>query len=237
MESKPLYQSHALQKLTWPLLRPGGLELTRESARKCDLKPGERVLDVGCGSGASARMVAEEFSLLSFGLDLDFDMVIKSNLNIPSLQAAAQKMPFRSRSFKAIFCECVLSLTPDMTSTLDEFKRVLEPGGVLILCDLYLRNRKDQDKLKKIPMACGFRKAVGKNEIQELVKGSGFADISWEDLSPALTHLACQAVFEHGSLEKFWAEVFGENCSSSRKTCETIKASRPGYFRIIARKQ
>lgn len=231
--STPLYKRRALRDLTGPVLRPGGLGLTRESAVKAGLQPGDRVLDVGCGYGAAAEMLAREFSVCSRGLDLDFQL-LRSGSDIPAVQATAQTMPFRSASFNALFCECVLSLTPDMAATLAEFQRVLEPGGVLVLCDIYPRETKYSDQLKKIPLACGFRKAVGREEMEALVTGAGFDHIIWEDLSPVLTQLAGQAVFDHGSLEKFWAGVFGQDCGSARKTCDTIKASRPGYFRIIA---
>jgi len=231
--STPLYKSRALQDLTGPVLRPGGLELTRESALKAGLKPGERILDVGCGYGAAAEMLAKEFSVCSLGLDMDFEL-LSSGAKIPALQATAQAMPFRSASFNALFCECVLSLTPSMAATLIEFQRVLEPEGVLVLCDLYQRGTKYSYQLENIPLTCGFRKAVGRQEMESLVAEAGFDHIIWEDLSPLLTQLAGQAVFDHGSLEKFWATVFGRECQSARNTCETIKNSRPGYFRIIA---
>lgn len=232
--SKPLYKSAALQDLTGPVLRPGGLELTRSSALKAGLQPGDRVLDVGCGYGAAAKMLAREFSVCSMGLDMDLELLSAGSADIPIVQATAQVMPFRSASFKALFCECVLSLTPSMSATLSEFHRVLEPGGILILCDIYPRETKYSEQMEKIPLACGFRKAVGREEIEALVAGAGFEHMVWEDLSPVLTQLAGQAVFEYGSLEKFWAMVFGRDCQSAQKSCKTIKDSRPGYFRIIA---
>lgn len=231
--SKPLYKSAALQNLTGPVLRPGGLELTRESALKAGLQPGDRVLDVGCGYGSAAKMLTREFSVCSMGLDMDFEL-LSAGSDIPTVQATAQVMPFRSASFKALFCECVLSLTPSMSATLSEFHRVLEPMGRLILCDIYPRETKYSEQMEKIPLACGFRKAAGRKEMEALVAEAGFDHMVWEDLSPVLTQLAGQAVFEYGSLEKFWDMVFGQDCQSAQKSCKTIKASRPGYFRIIA---
>jgi arsenite methyltransferase len=231
---KPLYKNPALQKLTGPVLRPGGLELTRESAIQAGLLAGDQILDVGCGFGAAAEMLNKEFSVRCCGLDTDFQL-LTSGRTIPAVQAGAEKMPFRSGRFKALFCECVLSLTDNMKVTLAECKRVLEPNGTLILCDLYLRNQEHCNQLQSIPLTCGFRKAMGRNEIEQLVTEAGFDHLHWQDLSPVLTQLAGQAVFDHGSLENFWAEVFGKSCHSSRKTSENIRASRPGYFRILAR--
>ena len=231
-----LYQTPALKKLTGPVLRPGGLDLTRDSVMKSDLRPGDSVLDAGCGSGAAGDMLHREFFLDCVGIDVDLGLVAFDN-RMPVVRGAAQCLPFQSDSLKAVLCECVLSLTPDMRITLGEFHRVLAPGGQLILCDVYLRNKEHCRELKEMPLACGFRKGVGKKDIHEYVEDSGFEYIQWEDLSYLLTQLAGQAIFEHGCLEDFWAEVFGGECGASRRACDAIRASRPGYFRIIARKK
>ncbi|SMD10936.1 Ubiquinone/menaquinone biosynthesis C-methylase UbiE [Desulfocicer vacuolatum DSM 3385] len=230
-----LYQTPALKKLTGPVLRPGGLELTRESVMKSHLSPGDKVLDVGCGSGAAGDMLNKEFALNCVGIDVDLDL-FASATKMPAARAYAQALPFKSNSLKAVFCECVLSLTPDMGATLGEFYRVLAPGGQLILCDVYLRNKAHVHKIKEMPLACGFRKGMGKTDIHEHVAYTGFQEMVWEDLSYLLTQLAGQAIFEHGSLEHFWARVFGGECKASGRACDAIRASRPGYFRIIARK-
>ena len=230
--STPLYKREALQRLTGPVLRPGGLDLTRESAVKCGLKQGDRVLDVGCGRQAAAELLGREFLVRPFGIDMEFQML--SSAFLPAVQALSQELPFKAHSFDALFCECVLSLTSNMEVSLTEFKRVLEPGGVMVFCDLYLREPKFSEPLKDIPLTCGFRQAMGKEDLQNSVARAGFTTVLWEDISPLLTQLAGQAIFEHGSLQKFWAGVFAMDGSASRH-CEAIRASRPGYFRIIAR--
>ncbi len=231
-----LYQTPALKRLTGPVLRPGGLDLTRESVMKSDLKPGDRVLDVGCGSGAAGEVLKGEFFLDCVGIDVDLGG-LGSGTGLSVAEAAAQQLPFKSDSFKAVFCECVLSLTPDMGTTLGEFYRVLAPGGQLILCDVYLRNKTHWQELKQMPLACGFRRGLGEKDIHKYVSGGGFDNICWEDLSLLLSQLAGQAIFEHGSLQHFWADVFGGECGASRRACDAIRASRPGYFRLIARKK
>ncbi len=236
MVADPLYKKPALKRLTGPVLRPGGLELTRASARACALQPGDQVLDVGCGSGSAVQMLTREFSVNAWGIDPDLTLLL-SHGPIPAAQALAQALPFRSCSFKALFCECVLSLTPDMDKALAEFYRVLEPGGTLVLCDLHVREQRYSEALKQIPLACGFRQAVEQETMENKVASAGFDEHQWEDLSFLLTRLAGEIIFEHGSLLNFWAKIFGGPCRSSRHTCETIRASRPGYFRIIARKK
>lgn len=231
----PLYKNPALKQLTRPVLRPGGLELTRESARACDLHPGDRVLDVGCGYGSAVKMLTNEFSVNAWGIDPDMAL-LRSHGTFTGPQAKAQALPFRSSSFKALLCECVLSLTPDMDKSLAEFRRVLEPGGTLVLCDIHVREKRYSEELKQIPLACGFRQAVERENMEKRVETAGFDHLEWEDLSFLLTRLAGEIIFEHGSLLNFWSKIFGGPCRSSHHTCEAIRASRPGYFRIFAKK-
>ena len=233
--TEPLYKNHGLGQLTGPVLRPGGLELTRESALACNLCPGDRVLDVGCGYGSAVRMLTNEFSVNAWGIDPDMEL-LQSHGALAAAQARAQTLPFRSNSFKALFCECVLSLTPDMDRALAEFQRVLEPGGTLVLCDIHVREKRYSEALRQIPLACGFRQAVEREHMENRVEAAGFGNLEWEDLSFLLTRLAGKIIFEHGSLLNFWATIFGGPCSSAHHTCETIRASRPGYFRIFAKK-
>ena len=58
-----LYEEPALAALTGGALRPGGVTLTRELLTCCRPAPGARVLDVGCGSGHSLAVLADEFGL------------------------------------------------------------------------------------------------------------------------------------------------------------------------------
>ena len=257
-EKNALYQSPVFQRLTGPVLRPGGLGLTEESAQICGLRSGERLLDVGCGYGEAAAMLQNRFGVNAYGMDLDFGLLnggvdlthrSASQRRLPQdpeqvadtimkIQAGAERIPFRSGYFQVVLCECVLSLTTSMKETLNEFKRVLSSGGRLILCDIYLRNPQAAETypLNEIPMACGFRKAVSQEKIQALLEEVGFV-YEWQDLSPVLTQFAGQAIFEHGSLQQFWAALFG-GCHSkhAEKTCEMVRASRPGYYRIVAHK-
>jgi SAM-dependent methyltransferase len=180
-------------------------------------------------------MLIREFSVNAWGIDPDMAL-LRSHGPIPAVQAVAQTLPFRSCSFKALFCECVLSLTPDMDRTLVEFYRVLEPGGTLVLCDIHLRKKRYSEALKQIPLACGFRQAVERENMEDRVAAAGFNNLEWEDLSFLLTRLAGEIIFEHGTLLNFWNKIFGGPCRSAHHTCETIRASRPGYFRLLARK-
>ncbi|KAJ9708448.1 hypothetical protein PVL29_000474 [Vitis rotundifolia] len=53
----------------------GGLETTKEFVAKLDLKPGQKVLDVGCGIGGGDFYMAEDFDVEVVGIDLSINMI------------------------------------------------------------------------------------------------------------------------------------------------------------------
>jgi phosphoethanolamine N-methyltransferase len=58
---------------------PGGLAMAREMIDRMALAPGSRVLDVGCGLGGSAFVMARDFGLLVDGIDLSKNMLALAN--------------------------------------------------------------------------------------------------------------------------------------------------------------
>ena len=64
-----LYASEALQAVTGETVRPGGYDLTRRAVEFCGLATGSRLLDVGCGTGASVELLIGEYRLDAVGVD------------------------------------------------------------------------------------------------------------------------------------------------------------------------
>jgi ubiquinone/menaquinone biosynthesis C-methylase UbiE len=106
-------------------------------------RAGERVLDVACGTGVVARLVAERVGRTGevVGLDLNAGMLavaasIASNAGsarapITWREASAMKMPFPDGAFDIVYCQLGLQFFPDRAAALREMHRVLVPGGRL----------------------------------------------------------------------------------------------------------
>jgi len=114
--------------------------------KRMPLKTGARVLEIGCGRGAGARLVSETFApALLHAQDLDIEMIRKAGRylkgdfpgNLSFSVADAARIPFRDRSLDAVFDFGVLHHVPDWQAALTEIARVLKPGGLFFIEELY----------------------------------------------------------------------------------------------------
>lgn len=123
------------QELLVPtVFKPWGTDLVELA----DLRQGERVLDVACGTGVVARLAAQQVGATAeiTGLDLNAGM-LRVARSLPSLPGApvtwvegsALTMPLPDASFDVMLCQQGVQFFPDQRAGLQEFKRVLVPGG------------------------------------------------------------------------------------------------------------
>jgi ubiquinone/menaquinone biosynthesis C-methylase UbiE len=103
------------------------------------VKPGHRVLDLGCGPGISAFGMLDRVPDIDVvGLDLSRSMLFLAEQwrqrehnghRVEFVRADATQLPFADQSFDAVTGNSFLYLLPDAEGVLREVKRVLRPGG------------------------------------------------------------------------------------------------------------
>jgi len=101
---------------------------------------GGRILEVGVGTGISLPYYSSASRV--FGIDLSGEMLNKARKRVDSLklsnvedlqQMDAEELPFPDSSFDVVTAQCVVNTTPHPEKALDQFARVLKPGGEIIL--------------------------------------------------------------------------------------------------------
>jgi ubiquinone/menaquinone biosynthesis C-methylase UbiE len=109
---------------------------------RATLQPGERVLDIACGTGVVARHVAQQIgdSGSITGIDLNEGMLEMARAQAEKLgakvewrQGDAGALPFDDSSFNVVLCQQGLQFFPDKPAALREMHRVLMPGGRLVV--------------------------------------------------------------------------------------------------------
>ena len=110
--------------------------------------PGEAVLDIGCGAGVdtiiAAHMAGPSGSV--GGIDLVPEMLNRARenarlaraLNVEFKEGSAEELPYPDASFDVVISNGVFNLVVDKGKALEEVRRVLKPGGRLMIADQVL---------------------------------------------------------------------------------------------------
>jgi ubiquinone/menaquinone biosynthesis C-methylase UbiE len=101
------------------------------------LGPGARVLDIGCGTGATMRWLGGR-EVRATGVDLPAAWMAACEER-PAVRADAARLPFRDEAFDAVLLMHVVAHLRDPILALREARRVLRPGGKLGLATPNLR--------------------------------------------------------------------------------------------------
>jgi SAM-dependent methyltransferase len=242
-----LYRSQLLDAITGGCLRPGGLALTDRALAHCALPRGARVVDIGCGLGTTVAHLRDRLSLDAVGIDRDAALVRRAAVRhrgAPLVCASGTALPVRDGAAAAVLVECTLSSAADPAPLLDECRRILAPGGMLAVTDLYARDESGLASARavaapppdspQVPRCAAF--LAGLTTVAGLtaaVVRAGFALRAVEDHSTQLAGLMGRLLMEHGSLAPFWELV----CACGGDPDQTERAlarARPGYLLLLA---
>ncbi len=215
-DRQPLFERPEFRAVAGETLRPGGLALTRRALALVELPPNALVADLGCGPGATARLLALAGHRV---LAMDPDTRAwgaAAPSGVLRIAAGAERLPLPEGCLDAVFCECVLSVTGKSRAVLAEIGRVLRPGGVLALSDLC---REGGGLSLRGDCLSG---ALPLDDLAEDLRHAGMTIDVFEDHSRLLAELAGRLVLAGLPLR----ELKG-GCSSQ---------TPPGYFLCLARK-
>lgn len=233
-----LWEQSGFRRVAGDIWRPGGLELTRRGldlcAAACGLKRGALALDLGCGPGASLNLLAAK-GYRALGLDRNVHPAWLKPKPAPGmLQADARRLPLARHSLDAVLCECVLSLLGDPGAVLRDCRRVLRPGGALLVSDLFSRAPGANGVPGAVPLSPEARSscadgALARGEWESLLARAGFFLHYFEDHSRALTVLAAQLLWHDA------ADAGAMDCRAAHCACRGSRGL--GYGLWIAQKE
>ena len=190
------------------------------------------MLDVGCGPGHSLAVLADEFGLEVSGVDPSAAMLARAARRVPQATLArgrVEGLPYADGSFDILLCECVLSLGEDEQRSLAEMDRVLRPGGLLLLTDIYSR---DGGRAPQLAVTTCLSRALPLTAITDTLARTGYSLPLVRDRSDLLKQLAGQIIFSCGSLEQFWSLFMDPD--NARRTACTLAGARLGYYALVA---
>jgi arsenite methyltransferase len=175
-----LYELPIVEYLLGQSFHPGGAKLTRQLAGSTLVSSTTQVLDLACGNGTSAQLLAAEFGASVTGCDYSAANVDRATLashaagldhKTSFIRANVEHLPFAPLSFDVAHCECSLCLFENMASALQQIHGTLKSGGRIGISDFFL-NAPVPDSLDGLlgqvlcvagaPSADGYRAALSR---------------------------------------------------------------------------
>jgi ubiquinone/menaquinone biosynthesis C-methylase UbiE len=157
-------------------------------------RPGERVLDVACGTGVVARLAAERVGVAGSvaGLDLNASMLeVARTVPAPAAppirwyESTAESMPLPDGAFDVVLCELGLQFIENKAAALREMHRVAAKGArvlVSVPTPTEFWGVLDAAFARCIPAAAAFVRAVfslnDTGEVERLFRGAGFRNVT-----------------------------------------------------------
>nr|BBH93628.1 arsenite S-adenosylmethyltransferase [Thermogemmatispora argillosa] len=161
--------------------------------KRAELRPGETVLDLGCGTGLDVLLAARRVlpGGRVYGLDMNEVALERAEHyrrllgleNVHFLKGLMEAVPLPAESVDLIISNCALNLAPDKEQVLREAYRLLKPGGRLSLADTLLEGALPAS-LQHEPRAWAacLAGAISLATYRELLAGVGFRDVLIESV-------------------------------------------------------
>ena len=161
----------------------------REAVARAAALPGSRVLDLGCGTGNLIRLLREVKPASYCGADLSEQMIRQARRSLGAgaslVTADAAALPYGDGAFDIVVCNASFHHYTEPERAAGEIRRVLRPGGTLILGDPTFPGRLPRKLLNQAlhKRGSGDYRISGKREITALFTGSGFLVHSWKRIN------------------------------------------------------
>lgn len=234
------YESSCMSNVLGQTLRPGEFKLTEKAIELCNITEQDKILDLGCGMGATVSYLYNKYNIKAIGVDPSEKLlnIAKENCKFADfVKGSGEALPFGDESFDCVIAECTLSLMKDLNATIQEVNRVLKKNGWFVVTDVYSKNPSAIQELESYSIHSCMRGLHDLDLLQEKIENVGFKIVYLGDYSDLLKELLVKIVFSYGSMDLFWSEATNnDTCVLESGFQEKLKLCKPGYFILIGKK-
>ncbi|MEM9553221.1 MAG: methyltransferase domain-containing protein [Acidobacteriota bacterium] len=223
--------------------------LTRLLIERTEIGPGERLLDVGCGTGKPALQLAEETGCDVLGVTISPWQVDAANQaardagladRVRFELADAMSLPYDEASFDAAWAFECLQHMPDFRHVLGQIGRVVRPGGSFILTDCVNEKPLTEEEKAIFFPALGVSSLTGKAHYPTWLRRAGFETLDMLELGDEIerTILMIQQGIEAKAeaLREHYDDEFFAQMGGAWGRLSEIHRAKMSYLLISARR-
>jgi SAM-dependent methyltransferase len=225
--------------------------LSPQMADLAMVRPGQRVLDVGCGPGALTTVLVERLGAAQVAaVDPSGPFVEAARRRFPGVDiqlAPAEDLPFEADAFDASIAQLVVHFMSDPVAGLREMRRVTRPGGMVAACVwdhaggrgplgvFWAAARQlDPDVADESQLAGARRGHLG-----ELFEAAGIAEVEQSEINATLSHPSFEEWWEPytqgvGPAGTYVAGLDRERRQQLRERCRELLPNPPFTLESLA---
>jgi SAM-dependent methyltransferase len=202
-----------------------------------DLRPGERVLDLGSGGGIDVLLSAKRVgpSGYAYGVDMTEEMLdlARANaaqagaINVEFVQGTIEDVPLPDASVDVVISNCVINLSVDKPKVLAEIFRLLTPGGRIGISDVVAEDHlSPAERAERGSYVGCIAGALSRTEYLDGLTAAGFVDASvrfTQQVADGMHNAIIQAT-KSGGAEATSAVYTDEVTTASIETVGTVSA-------------
>lgn len=183
-------------------LHTGGRRATRTLADLAAIKPGMKILDIGCGVGGPARILAADFGCRVTGIDITESYVQAAEMltervglseSITFREGNALNLEFDDGTFDVVWSQNAIMNIEDKKRLFQEIHRVLRKEGTLAIEALMAGESEET----RFPVFWADDPSVSfvatPDTLRQIVKETGFYELAWKDVTQKSIELGHKA--------------------------------------------
>lgn len=199
---RPQYASDGLRRYEAifgaGFLSAGGLDMTRSLCAEIGIQPRQKVLDIGCGLGGPAILMAETYSVTVTGVDMEEDTIRRAQSNarrVPDANVMFRvgdvlNLSLGENEYDGVFSRETFLHIHQKGRLLQKIRQVLKPGGWLFFTD-YGRTGKEPTPQFAHYIRGSDYDLLTQDQWTSLLTEQRFTDVSVDDRTDALVQTIC----------------------------------------------
>jgi len=171
------------------VIHPGGFKSTRELIDKLQINSTHKIIDIACGKGTTAILIAKKFGCNVIGIDISPELIEEAKILAEKCRVSdkvtfqvgdATRLPFNDNSFDIAISQAMLILVEDKIKAIQEAYRVLKNGGAAGWLELSWKKPITDEILNQISnVICAYcmKNVSTFEEWQEIFKKAGIENL------------------------------------------------------------